>query len=41
MPVFKDSYRGVSLLIGVHSDLLLFFATLAVALLTAGYLGTL
>ncbi|HKL65277.1 MAG TPA: hypothetical protein VJ886_04120 [Roseovarius sp.] len=41
MPSLKDVSRGAAVLIGVHADLFLFAATLAMALLAAGYLGTL
>jgi len=41
MPSFRDAYRGAVVLIGVHADLLLFAATLAAALIAAGYLSTL
>lgn len=37
----RESYRGVSLLLGLHADLLLFGTALFVALVVAGYLGTL
>jgi hypothetical protein len=41
MTGFKDAYRGATVLIALNADLLLFVATLAAALLAAGYLGTL
>ncbi len=41
MPSLRDAYRGASVLVGINADLLLFAATLAAALMAAGYLGTL
>jgi len=41
MPILKDVSRGAAVLIGVNADLLLFAATLVMALLAAGYIGTL
>lgn len=37
----REGYRGASLLLGLHADLLLFGAALFVALLLAGCLATL
>jgi len=41
MSGLKDAYRGATVLIGLNADLLLFAATLAAALMAAGYLGSL
>jgi hypothetical protein len=41
MSGLRDAYHGARLLIGLNADLLLFAATLAAALVAAGYLGTL
>jgi hypothetical protein len=41
MQQIKNGYRGLGVLIGMNADLLLYVATLALALFAAGYLGTL
>jgi hypothetical protein len=41
MRTIKDGYRGVHVLFRLNADLLLFAATLFVALVVAGYLSTL
>ncbi|MGR3461549.1 MAG: hypothetical protein ACU0AX_08115 [Roseovarius sp.] len=41
MPSLRGAYRGASVLVWIHADLLLFAATLVVALMAAGYIGTL
>jgi len=41
MSQFRNGYRSIGVLIGVNADLLIFAATLAVALFTAGYLASL
>jgi hypothetical protein len=41
MTGLRNTYRGATVLIALNADLLLFVATLAAALVAAGYLGTL
>lgn len=41
MTSLKHAYRGATVLVALNADLLLFIATLAAALIAAGYLGTL
>ncbi|MET4103115.1 hypothetical protein ABIE58_002552 [Roseovarius sp. MBR-78] len=41
MTGLKHAYRGASVLVALNVDLLLFVVALVVALMAAGYLGTL
>lgn len=41
MQHIKEGYRGLSVLVNVNADLLLYVMTLALALACAGFLGAL
>ncbi|WP_297773432.1 hypothetical protein [uncultured Roseovarius sp.] len=41
MQPIRDGYRGMSVLLNINADLLLYIATLSAALVAAGYIGTL
>ncbi|SLN09603.1 hypothetical protein ROG8370_00029 [Roseovarius gaetbuli] len=41
MQTFKEGYRGLSVLVNVNFDLLLYVTTLALAFVCAGFMGSL
>jgi hypothetical protein len=41
MQYIKDGYRGLSVLMNVNADLLLYATTLALAFVCAGFVGSL
>lgn len=41
MQQLKNGYRGASVLLQVNADLLIYLATLGLALLAGGFIGTL
>lgn len=40
MTTLVDGYRGLSLLMAINSDRMIYLATVALALVAGGYLGT-